>query len=273
MQLSLFDHVAPGTGIEVASARVPRWVRLDLGRGAWIEVVRGFAPDHRGLFQQLLECADWELHERQMYDRVVAVPRRVAGLPGRVSPGQLGRAWYGDAQVRVAEHRASPQAVERAAERLRRIGSTLSQRYGRLLPSVTLAHYRDGSDSVAFHGDKLGALREDTVVAVLSLGCARRFLLRRAPSALGSGDSGALPEALLRSGIGRVLRGNSSSRGTPGVRQVNRAYAIAAGEGDLIVMGGNCQNTWEHAVPKQPGAGPRIAVMFRESVDRAPPSA
>jgi alkylated DNA repair dioxygenase AlkB len=36
------------------------------------------------------------------------------------------------------------------------------------------------------------------------------------------------------------------------------------GHGDLLVMGGNCQRTWEHAVPKAAAAaGPRISVQFR----------
>jgi alkylated DNA repair dioxygenase AlkB len=36
------------------------------------------------------------------------------------------------------------------------------------------------------------------------------------------------------------------------------------GHGDLIVMGGSCQRTWEHAVPKSTRTtGPRISVQFR----------
>ena len=39
------------------------------------------------------------------------------------------------------------------------------------------------------------------------------------------------------------------------------------GHGDLIVMGGSCQRTWEHAVPKTaraaPSTGPRISIQFR----------
>jgi alkylated DNA repair dioxygenase AlkB len=34
--------------------------------------------------------------------------------------------------------------------------------------------------------------------------------------------------------------------------------------GDLLVMGGSCQRTWEHAVPKTTApTGPRISVQFR----------
>ena len=96
-------------------------------------------------------------------------------------------------------------------------------------PFVTagLCLYRDGRDSVAWHGDTTGrSRREDTMVAILSLGTPRAFLLR--------------PR-----GGGKSLR-----------------HEI--GHGDLLVMGGSCQRTWEHAVPKTAQAvGPRISVQFR----------
>ncbi len=91
-----------------------------------------------------------------------------------------------------------------------------------------LCLYRDGRDSVAWHGDTIGrGRREDTMVAILSLGAPRALLLR------------------------------SRRRGSP-----SRRYEL--GHGDLLVMGGSCQRTWEHAVPKTAQAvGPRISVQFR----------
>jgi alkylated DNA repair dioxygenase AlkB len=42
------------------------------------------------------------------------------------------------------------------------------------------------------------------------------------------------------------------------------AHAFPLGHGDLVVMGGSCQRTWEHAVPKTTRpVGPRISVQFR----------
>src|ERR687891_1000781 len=81
-------------------------------------------------------------------------------------------------------------------------------------------------DSVAWHGDRVARHRAETVVAILSLGSPRRFLLR--------------PK-----GGGRSLRFEPAG-------------------GDLLVLGGTCQRTWEHTVPKRAQAGPRISVMFRE---------
>ena len=101
----------------------------------------------------------------------------------------------------------------------------LSERYGVLLDRVTCNLYRDGRDSVAWHGDRVARDLPQATVAVLSLGEARPFKVRP--------------------------KGGGSSIGW------------SAGRGDLIVMGGSCQRTHDHAVPKVAKAGPRIAVMFR----------
>ncbi len=139
-----------------------------------------------------------------MYDRVVDVPRLVC--------------WFG-------EGASLPHEVLTRARR------ELSAHYLRELPegfsTAGLCYYRDGQDSVAWHGDTIGRGRaEDTLVAILSLGAARPLLLR--------------PRA-----------GGPSKR-------------FVLGHGDLFVMGGSCQRTWEHAVPKTTRAvGPRISVQFR----------
>jgi alkylated DNA repair dioxygenase AlkB len=107
----------------------------------------------------------------------------------------------------------------------------LSRHYERELGepfrTAGLCMYRDARDSVAWHGDTIGrGSTEDTMVAILSLGTARPLLLRPR----GGGDT---------------LR-----------------YTL--GHGDLLVMGGSCQRTWEHAVPKSARpTGPRISVQFR----------
>ncbi|MDD9969741.1 MAG: alpha-ketoglutarate-dependent dioxygenase AlkB [Myxococcales bacterium] len=221
MQLSLLDQVAPAADAGFATAR-----RMDLGSGAWIEVVPEWCCGHLRLMDQLLAAADWERHARIMYEREVEVPRLVAGCPG--GSGQLPLS--GETVLEKHPHRAGQTEIDRVRGLLDRMSTLLSQRYRRRLDRIRLAFYRDGRDSVAFHGDKLGTLRSDTVVAVLSLGARRRFLLR------------------------------------PVDRRRARGRAFRPGEGDLLVMGGNCQETWEHAVPKQKHAGPRLAIMFREPV-------
>jgi alkylated DNA repair dioxygenase AlkB len=139
-----------------------------------------------------------------MYDRVVDVPRLLC--------------FYGE-----GEDLPDP-ALDAARQALdRHYGGEL----GEPLCTAGLCLYRDGRDSVAWHGDRIGrGATEDTVVAILSLGAPRALLLR--------------------------TRG-----GGPALRH-------EIGHGDLLVMGGSCQRTWEHAVPKTTRAtGPRISVQFR----------
>jgi alkylated DNA repair dioxygenase AlkB len=96
-----------------------------------------------------------------------------------------------------------------------------------------LCFYRDGRDSVAWHGDRIGrGNHEDTMVAILSVGEPRMLALRPRPGATGG--------------------------------PVSSTVRYPLGHGDLIVMGGSCQRTWEHAIPKATGrVGPRISIQFR----------
>lgn len=174
----------------------PELPRRHLGSGAWIDVVprRVTGADH--LYLQIRDSAPWQAHQRVMWDRLVDEPRLSTGV------------W------------AAPPAA------LRTLADELSLRYGLDLGAISANLYRDGRDSVAWHGDTAGKHRDETIVAILSLGSPRRFHLR--PKGGG------------------------------------RSTALLPAHGDLIVLGGTCQRTWDHAVPKMAGAGGRISVMFRE---------
>ena len=176
---------------------VGRARRRFLGSGAWVDLVPAVVTGADALFDDLLAAAPWSEHDRPMYDRIVREPRLTT------------RRWV-DPPPLVTE-----------------LGARLTAHYGCDLGVVSANLYRDGADSVAWHGDRVGRVRQETVVAILSLGAPRRFLLR--------------PKG-----------------GGPSVR-----YTPLAGE--LLVMGGTCQRTWEHSVPKCAAAGPRISVMFREA--------
>lgn len=173
--------------------------RRFLGDGAWVDTVPGWVSGAADLFDEIAAVAPWTESERPMYDRIVAVPRLHTG------------AW------------ADPPNL------VRDMAQALSARYGVDLRSISANLYRDGHDSVAWHGDRIGRRLSSTVVAILSLGSTRRFLLRPAG-------------------------------GGPSIRHAPRS-------GDLLVLGGTCQRTWQHAVPKQALAGPRICVMFREGYE------
>lgn len=177
--------------------------RLTLGAGAWLDVARAWLPEPDAVFDALLDRVPWQSGKRRMYDREVAVPR----LQHQYGAGE------------TLPH----PALERARDALdRRYRDDLGE------PFVTAGccFYRDGSDSVAWHGDRIGRGRDhDTLVAIVSVGAPRRLALRP--------------------------RGGGTS------------IAIEMGHGDLLVMGGSCQRTFDHAVPKQRSAGPRISVQFR----------
>lgn len=201
-QASLFDS-GDDVGLRPL-AGLP--VRTELGEGAWVDCCRGWVTGADTLFDRLADAVAWRAEARPMYDRVVAVPRLVA---------------FFDADA------ALPDPVLHDARRA--LSAYYTGEPGGPLVTTGLCLYRDGNDSVAPHGDRIGRGRnEDTVVAIVSLGERRRFLLRAA-------------------GGGPTQR-------------------FEVGRGDLLVMGGSCQRTWEHAVPKtRRPVGPRISVQFRQA--------
>ncbi len=182
--------------------------RTDLGRGAWVEVWRSWLAGADDLVEVLVERVPWAAERRPMYDRMVDVPRLSHFYP---------------------EGDTLPHPALEAARH------ALDDRYGAELgePFVTAGccYYRDGTDSVAWHGDTIGrASLEDTMVAIVSLGAPRRFLLR---PRVGTGGQGS-----------------------------TAAFTLASG--DLLVMGGSCQRSHEHAIPKtRRPIGPRLSVQFR----------
>ncbi|MFC4942234.1 alpha-ketoglutarate-dependent dioxygenase AlkB [Pseudonocardia sp. GCM10023141] len=200
-QPSLLDG---GTAIEV-DPDFHALRRHELGDGAWVDVARGWCRGADLLFARMLAGTPWaDQRTVRMYERMVAEPR-------------LTHRWHVD--------RGEPPAAE-----LRAMASLLSERYGVEFTQVGANLYRDGADSVAWHGDRVARELPEALVALISLGAVRPFRLR---PACGGASVGFLP-----------------------------------GPGDLIVMGGSCQRTWQHAVPKVRSAGPRISIQFRHAYQR-----
>lgn len=153
--------------------------------------------------------------------------------------------WHSHTRDMYDRHVAVPRltgvpAGGRAMSVIERMSEALSRRYGRALGHVSLACYRDGRDSVAPHGDTLGVEVDDAIVAIVSVGAPRRFSMRRVEPDTGGGND---PR-------GRFWISRDS-------------LALRPGQGDLLVMGGTCQRTWLHGVPKAARAEPRISIMFR----------
>jgi alkylated DNA repair dioxygenase AlkB len=210
-------------GDDVAPAPLDGSVRrTQLGDGAWLDVRPGWLGGADVLFERLRQFVPWQAERRQMYERVVDVPRLLC--------------FYGEGDP-------LPDPALDAAK------AALDAYYGDELgePFVTagLCLYRDGRDSVAWHGDRIGRSRtEDTMVAIISVGAPRTLALRP--------RNGGAP-----ANEGVVGGGVAGRAGGP-------ARRFELGHGDLIVMGGSCQRTWEHAVPKTARpVGPRISIQFR----------
>lgn len=201
-QGSLFGAAEPHADPCFATAE-----RIELGDGAWVDVVPGWLQGADTLFERLVSSVRWLEHEVPMYEQIVAQPRLSA--------------WWSDGRG------TWPSPIGPIAD-------ALSARYGVAFDALGCNLYRSGTDSVAWHGDRIYREQDVALVAVLTLGAPRRFLLR---------PKGGGPSVKLR-----------------------------PGPGDLLVMGGTCQRTWQHAVPKtaQP-VGPRLSVTLRHRAELAPP--
>jgi len=178
--------------------------RIHLDERSWVDHAPGWLSSSDKLFHDIVEFRDWNQRSRRMYDREVLEPR-------------LTSPWFLD----------SGEPLEPAiVEEMRRV---LSVRYEVEFDSVGFNLYRDGQDSVAWHGDRIRKEIEQPIVVLVSVGEPRRFLLR--PK--GGGKS----------------------------------TVFKLGDGDLLVTGGMTQRSWEHSVPKVKKAGPRISLAFRHGMD------
>jgi alkylated DNA repair dioxygenase AlkB len=198
-QPSLFDAQTPA--FDRAFSQLER---IQLDESSWVDYAPAWVSGSDELFEKILESRQWNQRMRYMYTKKVREPRLTSswnlrsGLP-------LGPAILEDLRI------------------------CLSERYGVLFDSIGFNLYRDGEDSVAWHGDRIVAEIEEPVVALVCLGERRKFLLRS--------------------------RGGGRSR------------PFQLGRGDLFVTGGKTQRTWEHCVPKVAHAGPRISLAFRYGMD------
>ena len=199
LQSSLFDTAdAPSVG-DLSACH-----RRHLDETAWLDLLPGWAVGTEDVLDTLRREVPWRAERRRMYDAVVDVPRLTC--------------FYGEGEA--LPHPLLTQIRER-------LSAHYADELGEPFVSAGLCLYRDGADSVAWHGDRIGRSREqDTMVAIVSLGSARHLTLRP--------------------------------------RERGPSRRVALGHGDLVVMGGACQRTWDHAIPKTSAAvGPRISIQYR----------
>ena len=177
--------------------------RIRLDPTSWVDHAPAWVSGSDRLFADLLAGTDWGQRSRRMYDHHVLEPRLTS--------------WWSADSGRPLE----PAILER-------MRALLSARYGVELDSMGLNLYRDGRDSVAWHGDRIARAIAEPVVAIVSVGEPRRFLLR--PKGGG------------------------------------RSTTFILGRGDLLVTGGATQRAWQHTVPKVSTAGPRISISYRHGL-------
>lgn len=206
VQPSLFGASSTGLG-DLGAAR-----RIELAGGAWVDHLSGWLTGSDAVLAELLDTLSWQQRTVWMYERYVDEPRLSA--------------WW------RSDHGPEPLPI------LAEVRHALDARYGVSFDSIGFNLYRNGDDSVAWHGDTKGPPVPNPVIAILSVGTPRPLRLRprRETHELGV-DTGARGEA----------------------------FGIALGDGDLFVMGGTCQRTWEHAVPKVRHAEPRMSITYRHS--------
>lgn len=172
--------------------------RISLDSSSWVDVARGWLAGADEVCCTVARDVHWRQRRRRMYDRVVDEPRLTR--------------WY------VSGSPLPHPCLESFRD-------AMSERYGVCFSSLGLNYYRDGHDSVAPHRDRELRRLDDTLVAILTLGARRPFLVRP----LGGGKS----------------------------------IDISPASGDVLVMGGACQLRWEHGVPKVASSGPRISASVR----------
>ncbi|GAB7051839.1 alpha-ketoglutarate-dependent dioxygenase AlkB [Catenuloplanes indicus] len=200
-QPSLLD-MASGSGPALGDLRDA--VRHPLTRGAWVDHLPGWVSGSDAVLDTLLGDIGWRADRVRMYEREVDVPRLLR--------------WFGEGE---------PLPHPLLTDARTRLTAHYARELGEPFTTAGMCLYRDGRDSVAWHGDTKGrSAASDTMVAIVSFGSPRTLMLRPR----GGGESLRFP----------------------------------LGHGDLIVMGGSCQRTWEHAIPKTARpVGPRVSVQFR----------
>jgi alkylated DNA repair dioxygenase AlkB len=186
--------------------------RRELLHGSWVEYEPVWlgpteATDmHAALVQELA----WEQREVVLFGRRILQPRLIA--------------WAGELPYRYSGQTLEPRAATSA------LHDVLGRVIGRTRTSfnhVLVNRYRDGADSMGMHADDEPELGNDPVVATVSLGVTRRFVL--APR-----------------------RGNAPKHD----------YRLS--HGSLLVMGGSCQSHYRHGIPKTPTIhGERVSLTFR----------
>lgn len=186
-------------------------MKLELSEHSFLEYVPNWldADAASRAFTELRDSLGWEEREIVLFGKRILQPRLIA--------------WAGELPYRYSGQTLEPRAVPPMLEELR--GAT------NLATGVEFNHalvnrYRDGNDSMGFHSDDEPELGEHPIVASISLGATRRFVIEK--------------------------------------RRGKERRSLALEHGSLLVMRGHCQTEFRHGLPKSKApAGERINVTWR----------
>ncbi len=193
--------------------RVTIEMRIPLSAGAWLdydaEWLSTEEADHA--LTSLRGELQWEQREIVLFGRRVLQPRLIA--------------WAGDLAYRYSGQTLEPRPFTPTA---RRLLANVGARAGVTFNHVLVNRYRSGEDSMGLHSDDEPELGPDPLVAIVSLGTARRLVVK------------------------------------PRRKQDQERHDLSLGHGALLVMGGTCQRHYVHGIPRQAGLqGERISLTFR----------
>jgi alkylated DNA repair dioxygenase AlkB len=187
--------------------------RIELAAGAWLDYFVAWIETHEAdlVLTALRDELTWEQREIVIFGRRVLQPRLIA--------------WAGSFGYRYSGQTLEPrEATPAVAGLIARVAGHTRVPFNHVL----LNRYRDGRDSLGLHADDEPELGRDPVVATLSLGATRRFVVKPRRPSLGSG------------------------------------HTLDVEHGSLLVMGGTCQRHYVHGVPRQAAAtGERVSLTFR----------
>lgn len=190
-----------GSQAPAVDRTLPGLRRHELEHGAWVDHLPAWLSGADEVFATALARLPWGQRTERLHGQELLQPRLTASIPVDEVPAGL--------------------------EVLAEIGRILDERYGRHFERIGANLYRDGRDSVAWHGDRIARDLPEALIAIVSVGAPRTFRLRP--------------------------------------REGGASLGFSLGDGDLLVMGGSCQRTWQHTVPKVASAGPRISLTYRHA--------
>jgi alkylated DNA repair dioxygenase AlkB len=210
--MSMGSGSVSGSGDQLRIDPLAQFERIALDDTSWVDVCRKWITGANSLFDDLLGTVAWQTTQLFRYERSVEERRLSSG-------------WQ----------RGKPLPHPALAE----ITRAIQRKYRVEFPGFGIIQYRDGSDGQGFHRDTDMRWLDDTVIAVLTLGAQRPWLLRP--------------------------RENRYTNDLERTGQQGATYDLAPASGDLIVMGGRCQADWEHSVAymRTHHVGVRISLQWR----------